>query len=286
MADLWTEDIDGEKWLINPQLIIANPGRRVKRSNKRSVKKMASRRKRRMPAGLRRYWASRRKAKANPHRRRRRVTMANPRRRRRAKRNFQMPGMLVNPRRRRSSRRRRRGFLMNRRHRRHARRNPQLLGFQLPPVSDIAFVGAGLVVPPIVSNYIMTNFLPSYTTSVPVVWAVNVASVVGPSLLVRKFVSQRAGNLMLLGGAATLLLQAIKTFMPGVIPGLSGMGYQPFLGSYVRPSLNRGMGSYVQRSRGMAGLRGMGAGSGQTGPMSSSQVYSGTPERLLPSSRF
>jgi hypothetical protein len=260
MANLWTTDIDGERWLINPQLIVANPGRRSR--------KMAARRKRRMPEGLRRYWAKHR-AKSNPHRRRRRSHLRNRRHHRRAKRNWITTAPVMNPRR----RHRRRHAMHNRRHHRrhHYMRNPQLMGIELPSLADVAFVGAGLVVPPIVSSYVMTNFLSSYSTNTAVVWTVNIASAIAPALLVRKFVSRRAGNMMLVGGAAALALQAVKTFFPGVIPGLSG---QPFLGAYV-PSYQLPRRNPLMLGRYMHG-----------GTMMSNPVYNTTPERLLPENRF
>lgn len=262
MGRLWTTDVDGEKWLVNPQLIIANP----RRKKRKESTKMA-RRKGRMPAGLARYWAKKRRGG----------------KRRRAKRNFASAGMLAN-RRRRSvhHRRRRRHALGNPRRRRsairhsfrrrHARRNPQLLGFQLPQLQDVVFTGAGFVVPPILTSYVM-NWIPdAYKTNQAVVWGVKAASVLVPSYAVRKFVSQRAGNLMLLGGAVSFTIDLIKTFAPGVIPGLGyyntmpnprALGAQPFLGKY-------------------PGLRGVGGPQGGGLP----RMISNTPERLMPTNRF
>ena len=200
MAKLWTTDQGGERWLVNPQLIIANP------RHHRRIKKMASRRKRRMPAALRRYWAGRR-AKSNYMSA---GMLANPRRRRprRTRRHHRRAVAVSNPPRRRHVRRAHR-----RHHYRHALRNPRLMGFELPPLQDIAFVGAGLIVPPMLSTYLLANVVPaSYQTSQPVIYAVRAASVVIPAMLVRKFVNPRAGNLMLLGGAAAFVIQLIKDF--------------------------------------------------------------------------
>jgi hypothetical protein len=259
MGRLWTTDVDGEKWLVNPQLIIANPRR------KRRAKKMA-RRKGRMPAGLARYWAKKRRG--------------GTKRRRRAKSNFASAGMLANPRRRRRSRGRGRRYSPAmrrltgrayghnpRRHRRHARRNPQLLGFQLPQLQDVVFTGAGFIVPPMLTSYIMTLIPDSYKTNQAVVWGVKAASVLVPSLAVRKFVSQRAGNLMLLGGAVSFTIDLIKTFAPGMIPGL---GAQPFLGYYNTMPQPRALGKYQTGNR-LGGLPAM---------------ISATPERLMPTNRF
>lgn len=266
MAGLWTEDIDGEKWLVNPQLIVANPRPKPKRRKK----KMASRRKRRQPAGLRKYWAARRGRKSSP-------------RRRRAKKNYTSAGMLVNPRRRRRARRsiaahRRRGVArrVTRRARRHYARNPQLLGFTMPAISDVLFTAAGMIAPPMVTTYVMKNFIPAaYQASRPVYYAVKAASVLIPSYVVRRFVSPRAGNLVLLGGVASLAIDLIKEFAPGVIPGL---GAQPFLGFYenvpMRPSLGGGMGRYL------------GPGNQGAGSRAPSQMIVSTPDRLDPANRF
>lgn len=106
------------------------------------------------------------------------------------------------------------------------------MGVQLPPVDSVLFVGAGFVVPPIITGMVM-GFVPdTYKTNKAVIWIVKGASALLPSMLVRQFVSRRAGNLMLIGGAVSFGLDLIRTFAPGVIPGL---GYQPMLGAFTRP---------------------------------------------------
>jgi hypothetical protein len=104
-----------------------------------------------------------------------------------------------------------------------------------------------MVVPNIAASYI-TPMLPASWTTVAADGsnktqvqfagvAVQAVSVLLPSMLVRSFVSKRAGNLMLVGGAASFVLSLVRTFMPGVIPGL---GYQPMLGAYyARPVQGR-----------------------------------------------
>jgi hypothetical protein len=255
MSRLWMEESDGERWLINPSLIIANPRARKARKNRRG-KKMALRRRRRsrrnrMPAGLRRFWAKHRRHRTNRvHRRRtRRARLNPPRRRRRARRNYAASGMLA------MNRRRRRSYRRNRvmRHRRRARRNPSLLGFTLPPVMDIAAVGAGYVVSPLLANYVWNNWVAgtSLGTSKWAYLGVEAISVAVPAMVVRRFVNVRAGNLMLLGGAAKVALDLINTLAPTLLPAvatptglgfyetmgprraLSGVGEQPFLGRYL-----------------------------------------------------
>jgi hypothetical protein len=195
---------DGEPWFDNPQLIVANPGKK------------------------------RRSSMARPHRRRRRRTALHNRRKK-FRRNLYTAGSLINPHRRRSRRRHR----MNPRRRRHYRRNPEralsIAGVQLPPIDAVLWVGSGLVVPPLVSAQIMKFVPASWQTSQGTTWLVKIASVVVPGMLLRKFVSPRAGNLYMVGGAASLIVQAIQTFAPGVLPGLSGyvgLGVQPMLGAY------------------------------------------------------
>lgn len=224
---------------------------------------MARRRKGRMPAGLARYWAKKRRGGT---------------RRRRAKRNFASAGMLANRRRRRVHRRRRalgnprrRRSTIRHYSRRRARRNPQLFGFQLPALTDVVFTGAGFIVPPMVTSYVMKWIPDEYKTNQAVVWGVKAASVLVPSLAVRKFVSQRAGNLMLLGGAVSFTIDLIKTFAPGVIPGL---GAQPFLGVYNNMPNARTLGKYNPRGGGNGGGGGLPA------------MIQNTPTRLMPTERY
>jgi hypothetical protein len=220
------------------------------------------------------------KSNSAPRRRRRSTT------RRRARRNYYGAGMLANrPRRRRRSVSRRRSAVarMNPRRRRSRSRsifrsNPRkIFGFEMPPLDAVLFTGVGLIVPNQVAGYLM-GFLPTSitknadgTTSQPVSWLVKVASVLLPSLAVRKFVSPRAGNFMLVGGASGLVLDAIKTFMPGVIPGL---GYQPLLGEYVSPGLS----GYFDRPTGVVPYRRPSSGL--------TPILQNTPDRLSPAGRF
>ena len=139
---LWA-DIEGERWLENPTLIIGNP--------KRKVKTMARRK------------AKRRGRKNSPRRRARRV-----------RRNYAASGLIANPRRRRRARRRRVSLNPRRRRRsvrvnarRRYRRNPGLgsvMGIGLPPLDAVLFTGAGLVIPPVMTSYLM-SMLPATITS-------------------------------------------------------------------------------------------------------------------------
>jgi hypothetical protein len=272
MSRLWMEESDGERWLINPALVVANPKRK-------RGKKMAARRRHRrnrMPAGLARYWAKHRKNRV--HRRRRRHVMANPRRRRRARRNYTSAGMVaMNPRRRRHHYRRNR--VHHRRHR--ARRNPSLMGFTLPPTVDIVGVGAGLIVPPMLANYIFNNFVAgtSLGTSKWAYLGTEAVSVAVSGMVVRKFVNVRVGNMMLLGGAARFLIDVIQTLAPSLLPSVAtptGLSGQPFLGYYERMPQRRtlsGMGKYYRPNA-------------PNQMMESKSMIQGTPSRLDPSYRF
>lgn len=281
MSRLWMEESDGERWLINPALVVANPRKR-KRGTKMARRKA---RRNRMPAGLARYWAShRRKRTTSVHRRRRRRSvMSNPRRRRsRARRNYASAGMVaMNPRRRHVRRNR-----IHHRRRHHARRNPSLMGFTIPPMMDIAGVAAGMLVPPMLANYVWNNYVAttSMGTSKWAYLGVEAASVVVPAMVVRKFVNVRVGNMMLLGGAVRFVLDVIQTLSPTLLPsvasptGLSGGGYQgqPFLGMYERMPSRRtlsGMGKYYNRNA-------------PNSVMGSGSMIQNVPDRLDPAYRF
>jgi hypothetical protein len=212
---------DGEPWFDNPPLVIANPKRRKKTMRKRRT---------------------RRGRKNSP--------------RRRARRNYYSAGMLANrPRRRRRARtntrrRARRNVYMpmlnRKRGRRRARRNPGLLGgrsmsilgFQMPPMDAVLFTAAGLIGPGLVSTQILSFIPASWKTNADgtpnqlTMWATKIASVLIPAFLIRRFINVRAGNLFLIGGSAGLAMDALKTFAPGLIPGLNGIGSQPLLGAY------------------------------------------------------
>ena len=228
-------------------------------------------RRNRMPAGLARYWAKHRR---NPHRRRR-THVARNRHRRRARRNYASAGMVAMNPRRRHRRNRRHSFLRNRRHyRRHARRNPSLLGFTLPPVMDIAAVGAGLVVTPVLTNYVFNSFIAgtSMGTSKYAYLATEAATGFGLGWAVKRFVNVRAGNLVLLGAGAKVVIDLIQMLAPTLLPSTAmptGLSGQPFLGMYERMPYRRTLGKYYT-----------------PGVPPSSRMIQGVPDRLDPSARF
>jgi len=284
--NLWMTDVDGERWLINPSLVIANPRRtrKLRRNRKRGLK-MARRHRRarrnRMPAGLARYWA---KHRANPRRKYRRNRIHH---RRRSRRNYASAGMIASNRR----RHHRRHYRRNRVHRRrHARRNPvsgTILGFSIPPMMDIVGVGAGLIATPMLANYAWNSFIVpnNWTTSKYAYLGVTAASAVLPGWLVKRFAGNpRIGNLMILGGLVSFAMTAVQTLAPGMLPatavptGLSGMGSQPFLGYYetmpmLRPNVPRRglLGRYYSPGSAMENV---------------GKIITGAPERLDPQARF
>jgi hypothetical protein len=164
-------------------------------------------------------------------------------------------------------------FLGNRR-RRSYRRNPQLLGFSLPPVTDVLFVGAGLAVPPMVANFIMPMLPETMRTSRIAYYGVKAASVLIPSYLVSRFVGRRQGNLLLMGGLASFTIDLLRE--TGVLSaiGLSGSMSQPMLGFYPGLSRRGGLGKYPSLA--------VNGGS----PVTSSRMIQSVPDRLNPQSRF
>ena len=158
------------------------------------------------------------------------------------------------------------------------------MGFTLPPTMDIVGVGAGLIVPPMLANYVWNNFVAgtSIGTSKWAYLGVEAASVAATGLAVRRFVNVRVGNMVLLGGFARLAIDIVQNLAPSLLPssvatptGLSGMGAQPFLGYYERrPMLpNPGLGKYYY-------------GSGSRTQAAPGRMIQSIPERLDPGNRF
>lgn len=218
---------DGELWFDNPQLVIANPKRRKKTMRSHRTRRGRINRTRRAKrnfysAGM---LANRPKRRRPRHNRRRRSVM-------RAKRNF-----YFNP-----PRRRRAGGLLS-----GLTGGRSFLGFQLPPMDAVLFAAAGLIGPGLVSNQLLGTPATATAAAKPgllpaswlvgsdgkpnqiTLWLTKIASVLLPAWAIRKFISPKAGTMFLIGGSAGLALDAIKTFAPGIIPGL---GSQPLLGAY------------------------------------------------------
>lgn len=163
---------------------------------------------------------------------------------------------------------------MKRSSRRRASRNPQFLG-SLPPLKSIAFVGAGLVVPSLVTPQLMKLLPVEYQTSKPVSYAVQAAAAFLPAVLVRKMVSREAGNLMLLGSAAAFAVKLLTD--TGVLASIGLSGYpmqsQPLLGFY--PNRAQGLGRYNTPSF-----------SNRSVAIGLPPMIANTPARLNPQERF
>jgi hypothetical protein len=144
---------------------------------------------------------------------------------------------------------------------------------------DIAAVAGGFIGAPMLANYVWNNFVAgtSIGTSKWAYLGVEAASVAATGYAVRRFVNVRAGNLLLLGGAAKVAIDLINMLAPTLIPttaaptglgfyetmgqrrALSGVGEQPFLGRY------------LTKGRPMA---------------QSGRMISAVPDRLDPGARF
>lgn len=227
---------------MSEQILLLNP-RRKRRS-----------RKGRMPAGLARYWASKRRRVTNPRRRRRharrRVARTYHKRRR-----VRMMPVLTNRRRRRS-------------HRRHARRrhlaNPRrarrfsggggtsirgmIKGYVVPGVIG----GVGTLALDVVYGYVS----PHLPANLQAGWfgvAAKLGVILGTGYALNRFAPRLRSKtqVAVLGATTVLAYGAIKQAVAGMlpagttIPGLSGYGQ---LGAYVQDFQRmpvRGMGAYM-----------------------------------------
>jgi hypothetical protein len=241
---------------MSETLFLINPRRRKKR------------RKGRMPAGLARYWASRRK---NPRKRRRKVSMrrrrraaraVNPRRRRRA--------VMANPRRR--KRRRNPVYAVTRRRRRHRhvaryrrrKRNPFGSG-EIRNVVIPAAIGAGGAIALAVAYGYLSPNLPSSISGVTGASTVlQIAGALGLGFLAARFLGRQRGTYVAMGGLTVVLVNAITPMLSsatgGSIPGMSGFGGLKLGGvgdyiTYRRPgAMNPGMGAYLRTPARLQGL--------------------------------
>lgn len=221
-------------------LFIVNPSRK-------------KRRKGRMPAGLRRYWAARRGRK-HTKRRRARAVMANPRRRRRARRRNPV-----------SSRKRRRGRHAGRikRYRRRARNpvfshrrkrrrhhNPFSTSGLMSVLKPAGIGAAGAIAAAIAYGYISPQLPASLATGFfPTL--IKAGAAIGLGMLVGKFMSRQDGQYATIGGLTVVLVGAVTPYITSAaptLPGLSGLaGYGDYIphrpmGAY-SPSLARNSGT-------------------------------------------
>lgn len=214
--NFWTQDNDGERWLINgPELLIA-----ANRPKKRGKRKMYTNKPRH---GTKAWMSYIRKFRKNK---------GGSRKRKHAKRNMYSAGQVANRPRTRTVTRYVKAKLIRRKH------NPPtqsrgLFGLRgFPGIEPITGAFAGLTIPPIL-DYFAKSYIPTSITST--VWgryAVKGLEAFIPAWLVRRYVNRNVGNIMMFVGIAKVLFDGVREFAPG-IPGLSGgMGYQPMLGVY------------------------------------------------------
>jgi hypothetical protein len=212
-------------------LILINPRRRKRRRN-------PSRRSRRMPAGLRRYWAGKRGTR-----------LANPRRARRRRRNPIVHGYR---RRRPLSRRRnpRRTYRMRRRSYRRLR-NPR--GDLMHTLAAGAIGAGGALLLNLAYGYV-NPYLPASLQTGLVQTGVLAVGALGLGYLVGKFVSKDIGDDVAFGGLSVVLYSAASTVAASaglsITNNLSGYAdYTPRrLGAYMAPGSRPGT----------AGFRGLG----------------------------
>jgi hypothetical protein len=224
MEKLWEYDEFSEPWLENgrrgnPPLIIVNRKRKV---HKKGKKRMA---KRRMPAGLRRYWAKHRRKSSSRKR-------SPARRRRRSRRNpWPMAGTVAAVNRKRSRRRGRKHS--SRRRRGGYRRNPALLGISLPPLQSVIYAGVGFVGVPVVEGFLSRMLPVSLTGSTIGKYATRIGALLGLSFLTKMILGSSESKMVAIGGGAYVLTTAVSEFAPGLIPAAGMRAYRPAtLGAY------------------------------------------------------
>jgi hypothetical protein len=219
-------------------LFIVNPRRRKKRKGK-------------MPAGLRRYWAARRSGAA-PKKRRRRVRAKNPRRTRRRvrarnpvstrkRRRGRRAGMVVAYRR----RKRRANPRYMRRSRRARRRNPIEDVVSTRNVLAPAAIGAlAAIGTQIVFGAIQPN-IPSNFNGGPFPFLFQAVIAVLAGVVVGKVMGERDGQIATAGALTVAGVTAITPFIQNAfpqIPGLAGLANVRRFGAY-QP--RRAMGAYA-----------------------------------------
>jgi hypothetical protein len=209
-------------------LILINPRRRKRRRNPRS--------RRRMPAALRRYWASKRGTR-----------LANPRRRRR-RRNPVVHGY----RRRRPLRAHRRNPRRFRARRSYRRlRNPR--GDFMHTLAAGALGASGALLLNLVYGYV-NPYLPASLQTGLVQTGVLTVGALGLGVLVGKFINKDLGDSVAFGGLSVVLYNAASTVAQG-----AGLTITNNLSGYADYTPRR-MGAYMQGVPNTQGFRPHGAG--------------------------
>ena len=148
-----------------------------------------------------------------------------------------------------------------------------VFGITLPPLTAIAGIAAGYIVPGVTMTYLVPMIPtslknPDGTIPAWLQWTAKLVSATVPALIVRRFVHRSFGNYMLVGGLGYILAEAIRPYIPG-------LGYQPMLGQWEQRGA---LGAYFTRP-------------GRVLPYPAQRAILGpsiqsTPERLDPSARF
>lgn len=208
-------------------LLLINPRRR--RARRRNPK-----RSRRMPAALRRYWATRRGTRlSNPRRRRRRNPVVHAYRRRRP---LRARAHRRNPRR--------------RSHRRFRRlRNPR--GDFMSTITAGVIGAGGALLLNVVYGYV-NPYLPASMQTGLVQTAVLGVGALGLGYLVGRFVDKEIGNDVAFGGLSVVIYNAAATMAQG-----AGLSITNNLSGYADYTPRR-MGAYLRGSPGTAGFKGLG----------------------------
>jgi hypothetical protein len=217
-------------------LFLVNPRRKKRRKGK-------------MPAGLKRYWASRRSRQGPVKRRRKRrarAVMANPRRKRRYSRR-----RARNPVFRSRRKSRRRNPVSHRKHRRHRARgrNPFSVGGLKHAIVPAAIGAGGAIALNIAYGYaapylpasLQTGFMPAL---------VKIAGALGLGMVAKKFLGATDAQYVTAGALTVVLVGVITPYISSAVPSLPGLAGLSALGhnsSYDYQPFRPGMGAYMQK---------------------------------------
>jgi hypothetical protein len=212
------------------ELLLINP-RRVKRRKSR---------KGRIPVGLRRYWASKRRGSASPKRRRRRARRAVAvirRRRRRA--------VIGRVRRRRANPRHRsvRRYVARRVHHRRRHRNPRLLGGVMHTVVPAATGAVGGLVLDVVYGK-LSPMLPSFLQTGLPAFAAKTGAAVLLGNFAGRFVGRERARVATIGAVTVMFYGMMKSYLATAVPSLGLSGFQDFVTYSGQPGMGAYMGSY------------------------------------------
>jgi hypothetical protein len=215
-------------------LFLVNPRRKKRRKGK-------------MPAGLRRYWASRRGGVKHKRKRRRaskRAVMANPRKRysrRRAR----------NPVFRSRRKSRRRNPVSHRKHRRHRARgrNPFSVGGLKHAIMPAAIGAGGAIALNIAYGY-AAPYLPASLTTGFFPTIVKIAGALGLGMVAKKFLGSTDAQYVTAGALTVVLVGAVTPYITSAVPSLPGLSGLAALGhnaAYDYQPFRPGMGAYMQK---------------------------------------